>query len=75
MHMQPVYRMNGFVTRNGNGRAGSDAYIGGGVLGKDGKLLDVGMDIFRRGVCLPSDNKMTVQEQGTVIEIIYRCFN
>lgn len=74
MHMQPVYRMNGFVTRNGNGRAGSDAYIGGGVLGKDGKPLDVGMDIFRRGVCLPSDNKMTIEQQGKVIKIIRNCF-
>ena len=74
MHMQPVYRMNGFVTRNGNGRAGSDAYIGGGVLGKDGKPLDVGMDIFRRGVCLPSDSKMTIEQQGKVIEVINYCF-
>ena len=75
MHMQPVYRMNGFVTRNGNGRAGSDAYIGGGVLGKDGKLLDVGMDIFRRGVCLPSDNKMSMEQQEIIIKMIRACFN
>ncbi len=74
MHMQPVYRMNGFVTRNGNGRAGSDAYIGGGVLGKDGKLLDVGMDIFQRGLCLPSDNKMTIEQQGKVIKMIRNWF-
>ena len=74
MHMQPVYRMNGFVTRNGNGRAGSDAYIGGGVLGKDGKLLDVGMDIFQRGLCLPSDNKMTMEQQNRIIEVLRGCF-
>ena len=75
MHMQPVYRMNGFVTRNGNGRAGSDAYIGGGVLGKDGKPLDVGMDIFWRGVCLPSDNKMSIEQQEIIIKMIRACFN
>ena len=75
MHMQPVYRMNGFVTRNGNGRAGSDAYIGGGVLGKDGKPLDVGMDIFRRGVCLPSDNKMSMEQQEVIIKMIRACFS
>lgn len=74
MHMQPVYRMNGFVTRNGNGRAGSDAYIGGGVLGKDGKLLDVGMDIFQRGLCLPSDNKMNMEKQNRIIEVLRGCF-
>ena len=27
MHMQPIYRMNGFVTREGNGRAKTNAYI------------------------------------------------
>ncbi len=30
----------------------------------------VGEDIFERGLCLPSDNKMTVQEQDIVINII-----
>lgn len=74
MHMQPIYRMNGFVTREGNGRAKTNAYIKGGAVGKDGKPLDVGMDIFQRGLCLPSDNKMTVEEQEIVIEIIRGCF-
>ena len=74
MHMQPVYRMNGFVTREGDGRAKTNAYLSGGSLGKDGKPLDIGMDIFQRGLCLPSDNKMTVEEQDAVIEIVKSCF-
>lgn len=74
MHMQPIYRMNGFVTREGDGRAKTNAYIAGGAVGKDGKPLDVGMDIFDRGLCLPSDNKMTPEEQDKVIEIIRSCF-
>ncbi len=74
MHMQPIYRMNGFVTREGNGRAKTNAYIAGGVKGKDGKPLDVGMDIFQRGLCLPSDNKMTAEQQTVIIEIIKGCF-
>lgn len=74
MHMQPIYRMNAFVTREGNGRAKTNAYIRGGALGKDGKPLDVGMDIFQRGLCLPSDNKMTVEEQEKVIKIVKGCF-
>ena len=74
MHMQPIYRMNGFVTREGNGRAKTNAYIMGGAMGEDGKPLDVGMDIFQRGLCLPSDNKMTAEEQEIVIEIIRGCF-
>lgn len=74
MHMQPIYRMNGFVTREGSGRAKTNAYIAGGVKGKDGKPLDVGMDIFQRGLCLPSDNKMTMEQQEIIIEVIRGCF-
>ena len=74
MHMQPIYRMNSFVTRDGDGRAKTNAYVGGKAVGKDGKPLDVGMDIFDRGLCLPSDNKMTAGEQNRIIEIIKQCF-
>lgn len=74
MHMQPIYRMNGFVTREGNGRAKTNAYIAGGAVGKDGRPLDVGMDLFHRGLCLPSDNKMTEEEQKKAIEIVRSCF-
>lgn len=31
-------------------------------------------DIFERGLCLPSDIKMTEEEQNQVIEIIRKCF-
>ena len=67
MHMQPIYRMNPFVTKDGNGRARTNAYIAGGAV-------DVGADIFNRGLCLPSDNKMTKEQQDVVIEIIKECF-
>lgn len=75
MHMQPIYLMNGFVTREGDGRARTNAYISGGAMGKDGKPLDVGRDIFNRGLCLPSDNKMTPEQQDVVIEIVHDCFS
>lgn len=67
MHMQPIYRMNPFVTREGNGRARTNAYI-------DGATMDVGMDIFNRGICLPSDNKITSIQQDKIIEIVKSCF-
>ena len=67
MHEQPIFRMNPFIIREGNGRAKTNAYIEGG-------FEDVGMDIFERGLCLPSDNKMTAEEQDVVIEIIKNCF-
>ncbi len=35
---------------------------------------DVGADIFCRGLCLPSDIKMTPEEQDKVIEIVKSCF-
>ncbi|MBE7014860.1 MAG: aminotransferase DegT [Ruminococcaceae bacterium] len=68
MHMQPMYRMHEFVTRNGSGRAKTNAYI-------EGNTIDVGADIFDRGLCLPSDNKMTEKEQDKIIEIVKSCFN
>ncbi len=68
MHMQPIYRSNPFITANGNGRARSNAYI------KEIGAIDVGADIFERGLCLPSDNKMTEEEQDVVIEVVKRCF-
>lgn len=67
MHSQPIYRTHAFVTGEGNGRGRTNAYI-------KGSGVDVGADIFRRGLCLPSDNKMTVEQQDRVIEIIHRCF-
>ena len=35
---------------------------------------DVGLDIFERGLCLPSDNKMTAQEQDVIIAAVRSCF-
>ncbi len=67
MHMQPMYRMNPFIIVDGNGRARTNAYIAGGVE-------DVGADIFERGCCLPSDNKMTPEQQYVIIKVIKRCF-
>ena len=67
MHMQPIYRTHKFVTAEGNGRGKTNAYI-------EGNGADVGADLFRRGLCLPSDNKMTPAQQQKVIEIIHRCF-
>ena len=74
MHMQPIYRMNGFVTRDGDGRARTNAYIAGSEKDCDGCPFDKGMDIFDRGLCLPSDNKMTAEQQNIIIEIVKSCF-
>lgn len=75
MHMQPIYRMNAFATREGNGRAKTNAYIAGGVISEtDGLPVDISMDIFDRGLCLPSDNKMTHEQQDKIIQVIRGCF-
>ncbi|MBE6594447.1 MAG: aminotransferase DegT [Ruminococcaceae bacterium] len=68
MHMQPMYRMHEFITREGSGRCCTNAYIAGGCA-------DVGADLFDRGLCLPSDIKMTPEEQDGVIEIVRGCFD
>ena len=67
MHMQAIYRQNPFITKEGNGRARTNAYIAGGCI-------DVSEDIFDRGLCLPSDIKMTEEEQDIIISIIKSCF-
>ena len=67
MHSQPIFRMNPFITKNGDGRAQTNAYI-------NSKFSIVGTDIFECGLCLPSDNKMTVEEQNTIIDTIKACF-
>ena len=68
MHMQPIYRMNPFITKYGNGRGQSNAYLAS-------ETFDTSADIFERGLCLPSDIKMTTEEQNAVIEIIHQCFH
>ena len=67
MHSQPIFRMNPLITKNGDGRAQTNAYI-------NSNFSIVGTDIFERGLCLPSDNKMTVEEQDTIINTIRACF-
>ena len=68
MHMQPIYRNNPFIVRDGSGRGRSNAYIA------ETRGEDIGADIFQRGLCLPSDNKMTLEQQDVIIDIIHRCF-
>lgn len=42
------------------------------VPAEDG--ADAGADIFARGLCLPSDNKMTPEEQERIIAAVRACF-
>ena len=68
MHMQPIFASNGFVTKNGNGRGDM------GSIGKDDEDMAVSTDLFERGLCLPSDNKLEAVQQDVVIEVVQRCF-
>lgn len=65
--MQPMYRMDGFITVDVNGRAWTNVYITEGVE-------DFGADIFERGLCLPSDNMLKPEEQDRIIEDTRACF-
>lgn len=67
MHMQPIFRMHEIVGPTGSERARTNAYIKGSVF-------KASLDIYDRGLCLPSDNKMTPEEQDRIIEVIRRCF-
>ena len=50
-----------------DGRGQTNVYI-------RGESVDNGADIFQRGLCLPSDIKMTTEEQDRIIEMIRSCF-
>lgn len=67
MHMQPLYRMHEIIGPDGTERARTNAYIKGSVF-------KASLDIYDRGLCLPSDNKMTPEQQDKIIEVIRRCF-
>lgn len=61
MYMQPIFRGNDFVSREG--------------CGEKAKISSTSRDIFERGLCLPSDIKMTADEQDKIIQIIRSCFD
>lgn len=63
MHLQPYFKEKDFITEKGSIRELEENFV------------DVGSDIFDRGLCLPSDIKMMKKEQDTVIELIKSCFN
>lgn len=67
MHLQPMYRNHEFVSVDG----GWEYECFSQML----ETADESGSLFGQGVCLPSDIKMTVEEQERVIEIIYACFN
>lgn len=64
MHMQPLYKNHDFITKQGNATKNTDP----------SESIDVGADLFQRGLCLPSDNKMTVEEQNVIIALVRKCF-
>ena len=78
MHMQPMYREHGFVMVEEDirpkGNADRKGTRAAEVYAVKAGVTDVGADIFRRGLCLPSDVKMTEGQQEMIIEVIRRCF-
>ncbi|MBR4288838.1 MAG: aminotransferase class V-fold PLP-dependent enzyme [Clostridia bacterium] len=59
MHMQPLYENCPFVTKEGAALT---------------KSWGCSPDLFHRGLCLPSDIKMTENEQRQIIHLIRSCF-
>lgn len=86
MHLQPIYKENAFITKDSELEEIAHAQKENVNINLTNKnklnILDemmnvdnsVSADIFTRGVCLPSDIKITQEEQNKIIEIIGRCF-
>ena len=64
---EPIFRNCDAISREGSTRAKTNAYIAG-------ECESVGADVFQRGLCLPSDNKMTKEDQDKVIALVRACF-
>jgi len=58
MHMQPLFSGNTFISAKENGS----------------QKNSVAEDLFERGLCLPSDIKMTDTEQDAIMDLIRSCF-
>lgn len=54
---------------------GNREYLLNTKIEEKSRFANVGADIFARGLCLPSDIKMTEEEQNIVIELVKRCFD
>lgn len=67
VHLKPEYAENDFVSADGS----RFEYEDGGLF----PMTDESGYIYERGVILPAYPEMTEEEQDTVIEIIYACFN
>lgn len=70
MHMQPLYGSHDQITLDGSRRTGEDFYMEAFSVRQNESAY-----IFKRGLCLPSDIKMTEEEQERVIDIIYASYD
>ena len=76
MHMHPMYKEHAFVTAGGVGLSGDTGVVGAADIAawKPGLDGSVSADIFERGFCLPSDNKMTMEQVDRICEVVRECF-
>ena len=49
-------------------------FSGHAFVKREESSMDVGADIFQRGLCLPSDIKMSPEHQDQIIQIVRSCF-
>ena len=70
MHLQPIYADCEFYTERGLQENKAK------VKGDNGDDWDksVGGDVFRHGMCLPSDIKNTPEDMEKIIRIVRACF-
>lgn len=61
MHLQPVFAECDYITAGGSREEAPEA-------------KDVAADIFKRGLCLPSDIKNTEEDMELIIDIVRKCF-
>ena len=74
MNLQPVYKDCDFIQVDSveTGFADYTKRMDGAAGNFAKRSVSVGEDIFNRGICMPSDTKMTDAEQERVIEVVRR---
>lgn len=67
MHMQPVFADRAFVTEQ--------SHVNDGINNIPEEDVSISADIFKRGLCLPSDIKNTSENMEEIIAIVRKCFD
>ena len=75
LHMQPIFRNCDQITLDGSRMEWEKGKREGAKQEEFWVRSNESADVFRKGICLPSDVRMTEEEQERVVEIVWSCYS